>query len=220
MIYGEVNDLTKLCYKLNVRPDEYAGIKDVLSQTSNACSIDGFVVSHNGYVAKSLAKGSVDHLVAGHYTRCCQHLYGNGGSCALHSYKSANSTTYAVYKGDKICAIAWTWINDNGDVCFDNIEINKLFDSSSKEFTAEMVTIYTMLAKEINKALNCNVYCGISHSKTAKHLVGYKSVKAPNLPSDYVGYTDTKYVDIDTKEEMDACVQIVKKSIIRKMFRF
>lgn len=155
-------------------------------------SIDEEIVDDN-FTLSMLAKGDVDHLFAGSYTGCCQHVGGVGEKCAIHAYSSDKGTTYVVKDTDnKIVAISWTWVGSNGEVCFDNIELHYSLKESDDDDTLNRIyDMYHRLAKKLGKKFDTNVYCGVGYLKDNGWFRKFAPAKSPELPPDYYGYTDT-----------------------------
>ena len=79
---------------------------------------------HDGYTWEMLDPRNPRWLTVGVETNCCQHLGSVGGACVRYIGENPDSaTTFVITKGRRVIAQSFTWISDEGDLVFDNIEI-------------------------------------------------------------------------------------------------
>jgi hypothetical protein len=139
---------------------------------------------NNGLVGKFLKRNDTRGLYLGQYTNCCQHPNGTGKSCAWYGQESPDSGFFVIEnaKGE-IIAQSWTWISDDGGVCFDNCEAKGLGNNQS-----DVLEIYQTVAKELSHDHHI-VTIGSSGDLSIQSLSNCTSALMP--PSNYSGYRDS-----------------------------
>jgi hypothetical protein len=151
--------------------------------------------TRDGIRAYFLPREDTRGLFLGEYTNCCQHPDGEREACAWYGQEKPNSG-FLVFENDSrtIIAQSWTWINQSGDLCFDNCEALGL---GQQEPT--VILLYEEIAQKIlemhpvNRVLlgaNGDLY-GAPPAWGKVHKVG-RSL----LPEDYQDYTDAERVHV------------------------
>lgn len=96
--------------------------------------------------ARFLPRDDVRGLYLGQHTYCCQHPDGVGKSCAWHGQESPQGGFFVIEDGNKnIVTQSWTWLSDDGGVCFDSIEGASLY---SRDKTS-LVNLYEQAAEHL-----------------------------------------------------------------------
>lgn len=154
-------------------------------------------VTRGDLTARFLKRGDFKALVIGALTGCCQHIGGDGSSCAWHSFASAEGGVLVIEHKGKIAFQSWVWRNGD-DVVFDNVEgdIKKPLRESAKE-------LYTEFAKHLLGKLGIKrVWVGTSNSDLT--FPEAPRDYGPALPENYVGHSDASIkwlvADIGQKE--------------------
>jgi hypothetical protein len=141
-----------------------------------------------------LPRNDARGLYLGQHTGCCQHPDNVGAPCAWHGQESPDGGFFVVVdktKPDKILAASWTWVSDNGGLCFDSIESKSVAGNEK-----DLATVY----KQAGKELSSNFHT-VTVSKASKfgplsaHMNDCPAAgeRALPLPSNYAGkYSDAK----------------------------
>lgn len=142
------------------------------------------------YELSRLPTGDISHLFVGMAADCCQHLYGAGRSCAIHSYTEETSTTYVLTKKGGAVAISWVWV-DGAKVVLDSVEAKRGIT------TDRLCSMWVELAKILG-AKGYRVFIGdtdygctkeiIKHLKESGYIKG--SSKETATLKGYNGYMD------------------------------
>lgn len=117
------SSFAEVCAEVGVRQEKFQKYQEKwlsLAKKSEAIPSAG-ALENGGYVMYRLQSDDPRGIFLGHYTDCCQHPGGAGGSCAWHGHSSPDGAFFVVEKNGKIVAQSWAW-RDGGLVVFDNVE--------------------------------------------------------------------------------------------------
>jgi hypothetical protein len=122
-------------YKAKAREDHYASQEFLYMNSIDLETVfpkDKIWTSQDGnYIGRFLPQDDPRRLFLGHYTGCCQYIDGDGDYAARYGQQNPNADFFVVEdKAGSIKAFSLTWQNEQGEICFDNIEIAK--DDSTK----------------------------------------------------------------------------------------
>ena len=131
VVYPEVRvpQVAKVCGFAKMGTDAFKMAEDywLLCEeriNSTAIGIPTIKGKHDGYNWEMLDPRNPRWLTVGVETNCCQHLGNVGGACVRYIGEHPDiATTFVVTKGRRVVAQSFTWISDEGDLVFDNIEI-------------------------------------------------------------------------------------------------
>ena len=158
--------------------------------------LPGIDATRDGIRAYFLPREDTAGLFLGEYTNCCQHPDGQGEACAWYGQEKPNSG-FLVFEDDSrtIIAQSWTWINQSGDLCFDNCEALGL---GQQEPT--VILLYKEIAQKILEKMHSvnRVLLG-ANGDLYGALVAWGEVHKVGrslLPEDYQDYTDAKRVHV------------------------
>lgn len=150
----------------------------------------GQVWTESGLVGRFLPRDDVRGMFLGQYTYCCQHPDGEGSGCADYGQESPNAGFFVVENENtgEILGQSFTWKNDAGGVCFDNIEGQRHKIAARTDAVA---SIYQQAANYLVQNAGFNmVTMGTKNSDldlTRWTSAGKMKCKRPN---DYTGITD------------------------------
>jgi hypothetical protein len=155
--------------------------------------LPGIDATRDGIRAYFLPREDTRGLFLGEYTKCCQHPDGAGETCAWYGQQKPNSG-FLVFEDDSgtIIAQSWTWINESGDLCFDNCEALGL---GQREPT--VILLYEKIAQKILEMHSVNrVLLGANGDLYGAPATWGEPLKVGRslLPEDYKDYTDAKRV--------------------------
>lgn len=158
--------------------------------------LPGIDATRDGIRAYFLPREDTRGLFLGEYTNCCQHPYGEGEACAWYGQEKPNSG-FLVFEDDSrtIIAQSWTWINQSGDLCFDNCEALYL---GQRERT--VILLYKEIAQKILEKMHPvdRVLLGANGDLYGALAAWGEPLKVGRslLPEDYQDYTDAKRVHV------------------------
>jgi len=131
IVYPEVRvpEVARVCSYAKMSEDAYKMAEDfwllceerVKNSSVGVPTLKGSV---KDYTWEMLDPRNPRWLTVGVETNCCQHLGSVGGACVRYIGEHPDSaTTFVITRGKKVIAQSFTWISDEGDLVFDNIEI-------------------------------------------------------------------------------------------------
>lgn len=142
----------------------------------------------NGYTLEMLPKQSIDNLLMGEYTACCQHMDGAGKAVVFDGWKDPHSVNYVIRSSSgTIRAHFWVWESEDGHLVLDSLEGRR--ENSIKEAALALVKMFL--------ADNANVVIGDCNYGFTKELLAELDIcnrqTAPEPISEY-GYMDAEIV--------------------------
>ena len=139
------------------------------------------------YVLEMLSKTSLDNLVIGEHTSCCQHLNGAGRTVCIDGWLDSHSINYVIksVSSNTIYSHFWMWESQEGLLVLDSLEGRA--DKDLIEVTLSLVKVFI---KD-----NLNVVIGNTGYGYTQELISSlglsSSVKCP------IPYTDYRYMDAE-----------------------
>lgn len=142
----------------------------------------------NGYTLEMLSKQSVDNLLMGEYTACCQHMDGDGKMVVFDGWLDPHSVNYIIRSpSGTIRAHFWAWESEDGHIVLDSLEGRR--EENIKNATLALVKMFL--------ADNANVVIGDCDYGFTKQLLAELNIRnrqeAPEPISSY-GYRDADLV--------------------------
>jgi len=119
-----LKEIRVLLKGINNRVPALLELYKIYKSRSKILYIKTFKGKSGKYEYEMTEKNSIDGLIAGYATDCCQVLYNSGESCLRAGYSSPYSTFFVVKKEGKIFAQSWVWVDRKKEVIvFDSIEL-------------------------------------------------------------------------------------------------
>ena len=139
------------------------------------------------YVLEMLSKTSLDNLIVGEYTSCCQHLEGAGRTVCIDGWLDPYSVNYVIKSIDSglIYSHFWMWESQEGLLVLDSLEGRS--DNGISSVTLELVKAF------INT--NTNIAIGnTGYGFTSKLIndLGLSLNNTVKCPTPYIAY---RYMD-------------------------
>ena len=157
--------------------------------------LPGIDATRDGIRAYFLPREDTRGLFLGEYTNCCQHPDGAGEACAWYGQEKPNSGFLVFENNSGIIAQSWTWINQSGDLCFDNCEALGL---EQREPT--VIHLYEEIAQKILEKMHSvnRVLLGANGDLYGALAAWGEPLKVGRslLPEDYEDYTDAERVHV------------------------
>jgi len=181
-------DLAIECAKHSISQYEFEKLQEMWSNLKfKEKDIPNIEISNDEYKIYRLHEKDPRVLFMGHYTDCCQHIFGYGSSCVEHSLYNKNGSVFVVEKHGQIVAQSWVWKYKN-NICFDNIEA-----LSGHHNNNSILELYKQLSDKLKKQYKIkNVYIGLGFDDMG--LKNYYNPTTNPLPIPEDCYTDARTV--------------------------